>query len=80
MERWRLYSSYCGPRYRIYLKPIGIHMKCFDTEKKCVFFAISQRLVYVLGHNCELQKLKTNKAMLRTTDAFFFCPVSFHYF
>ena len=54
-------------------------MKCFDTEKSGGF-AISQRLVYVLWQNCELQKLKTNKAMLRTTDAFFFCPVLFHYF
>jgi len=60
-ELWNAgdYSSHCGPRYRIYLKRIGIHMKCFDTEKS-VFFAISQRLVYVLGQNCELQKLKTN--------------------
>jgi len=60
-ELWNAgdYSSYCGPRYRIYIKPIEIHMKCFDTEKK--FFLLFHKDWFMfLGQKYELQKLKTN--------------------
>ena len=60
-ELWNAgdYSSYCDYRYRIYLKPNGIHMKCFDTEKNSVLLFQKDWFMF-LGQKYELQKLKTN--------------------
>ena len=75
-ELWNAgnYSSYCDHRYLIYLKPIGIHMKCFDTEK----------IVFTKTGLCFRAKLWIakieNKLGNASTDEFFFCLVLIHYF